>query len=159
MNMTDVNLTNTGTPTTNKHPLAAVVARVRAFGLDRDLAKGVEPSRTAAHAARARQLTSERTRMNIAKELDHLHDRVKPEPRVMYSAAVKPSRASVRATQPQLVKLSERLRTADAVEPRGVAALRDLLTDGAGPLYHDGNVEILKQQLVDIDTWLVHSDN
>jgi hypothetical protein len=158
MNMTNLNVTNT-TPATSKHRLAPVVARVRAIGLDRDLAKGVEPSHSPVHAARARQLTSERSRLTIAKELDHLQDRLKPEQRVSYTAAVKPVRAAVRATQPQLVKLSEQLRTADAVEPRGVAALRDLLTDGAGPLYHDGNVEILKQQLENIDTWLVHSDN
>ncbi len=142
----------------NGHPFAPLVARVRSFGLDRDLAQGVDPSRTPAHTARARQLTSDRTRKYLARGLE----RIAEEPttgRRYTSNAVNPSRASVRATRPQLVELSARLRTADNVDPRAVAALRGLLTDGAGPLYNDGNVELLRQQLENIDSWLVVSEN
>jgi hypothetical protein len=46
------------------------------------------------------------------------------------------------------------LRGNGPVAPRGIAALKNLLTDGAGPVYTHGDPETLRRRLAAIDRWL-----
>jgi hypothetical protein len=50
--------------------------------------------------------------------------------------------------------LASRLRAGAAVDPRGVAAVRVLLTDGGGPVYTHGDPEALKHRLETIEDWI-----
>ena len=50
--------------------------------------------------------------------------------------------------------LASRLRADAAVDPRGLAALRVLLTDGGGPVYTHGDPETLKHRLETIEGWM-----
>lgn len=137
-----------------RHRTAPLRARLRALSLDRQLASGVEPWRSPVHAARARQLTGERTRRMLARSLEQLIERAEDPPRVHRGAAIQPSRARVAEARPLMLTLASRLRGIGPVAPRGIAALKNLLTDGAGPVYTHGDPETLRRRLAAIDRWL-----
>lgn len=136
------------------HPLAPPLARLRAYSLDTKLAHGIEPWRTPVLAARARQLTGDRSRRSLARCLERLVERVEEPPRLTLSAVVHPSRPRVREARPLLLMLAARLRGGEPVDPRGVAALRNLLTDGNSPVYTRGDPEMLARALQRIELWL-----
>ncbi len=140
------------------HPLASLLARVRAPSLDRQLAAGVEPWRTPTHAARSRQLTSDRARRSFARSLERLVETVDAPRTPFLSAAVPPSRARVREARPQLLTLACRLRGNAPVDPRGMTALRELLADGSGPIYTPGDPATLGHRLQTIEDWLDAQD-
>jgi hypothetical protein len=134
--------------------LAPLLAHVRAARLDRQLATGTESWHTPVHAARSRQLTSERTRRALARSLERLVEQAEEPPRLGRAAIVFPSRARVREARPVMLTLAARLRGSAPVAPRAMAALRDLLCDGAGPVYTRGDPNALKRRLHAIETWL-----
>jgi hypothetical protein len=112
-----------------------IIARLRAPSLDGELTAGCASWRSPTHAARALQLTSDRHRRGLARSLEHLIERAE-EPRARFpSAAVPPCREQVREAMPQLLAISSRLRSGEPVDAGGVARLRALLSDGAGPCY------------------------
>ncbi len=53
-----------------------------------------------------------------------------------------------------MLTLASRLRANAPVDPRGIAALKDLLTDGAGPVFTHGDPNTLKRRMQAIDEWL-----
>jgi hypothetical protein len=67
---------------------------------------------------------------------------------------VRPSRAAVREARPLLLMLPATLRGREPVDPRGVAALTNLLTDGASPVYTHGDPHALTRALQRIEWWL-----
>ena len=138
-----------------RRPRAApLLARICAARLDRQLAAGVEPWRSPVYAARALQLTSGRSRRMLARSLERLVEQAE-QPRTPYrSAVVQPSRPRVREARPVLLTLASRLRGNVPVDPRGVAALKDLLSDGTGPCYMHGHPDTLKLRLQAIDQLL-----
>jgi hypothetical protein len=126
------------------------MARLRAPWLDGQLATGTEPWRSPVHAARALQLTSARSRRSVARSLEKLVERA-DEPSAPYrSAVVPPCRRQVREARPLLLLLAARLRGNDPVDPRGVAALKSLICDGAGPVYAGGRPDALRARLESI---------
>jgi hypothetical protein len=130
---------------------APLLARLRAPWLDRQLAAGTEPWRSPVHAAPARQLTSERSRRILARSLERLVEEAE-EPRTPYrNAVVQPYRPRVREARPVVLTLASRLRGNAPVDPRGIAELKDLLSDGAGPCYTHGHPDTLKLRLQAID--------
>jgi hypothetical protein len=135
-------------------PFASMVARLRAPSLDQQLALGVEPWRSSIHAARARQLTSDRARRKLGRSLERLIEEAEAPPQRRFGVAVPLAREGVREARPLLLTLASRLRDNAPVAPRGVAALKDLLTNGAGPFYTDGYPETLGNRLQAIDFWL-----
>jgi hypothetical protein len=141
-------------PSRIKDPLAALLSRVSGARLDRMLAQGIEPWHTPVHAARCRQLTGERSRRKLARSLERLIEQADEPPRRWLSSVVCPSRARVHEARPLLLMLASRLRADTPVDPRAVAAIRLLLTDGAGPVYTHGHPETLKLRLQTIAAWM-----
>lgn len=109
---------------------------VRAFALDRALARGVAPESSPALELRATILIGP-----TARQLgDHLRQ-------ILLAAnggarlpihAVPISRRLIRAVEPELWGLALRLLDDRPVDVRGVASARALLCDGRGPLYGVG---------------------
>ncbi len=112
-----------------------IFARLRAPSLDRELRAGCVPWRSPAHAARALQLTGDRHRRGLARSLEHLVEHAEKPPARFLSAVVPPCREQVREAMPLILAISSRLRSGEPVDGRGVARLRALLSDGAGPCY------------------------
>ena len=138
----------------SRHRLAPLLARLRAPWLNRQLAAGVEPWRSPVHAARARQLTGDRIRRMLARGVERLVEQADEPPRLSRSAVIYPWRPGVREARPLMLTLASRLRGGAPVDPRGTAALKDLLTDGSGPVYTPGDPNTLKRRLEIIDQWL-----
>jgi hypothetical protein len=111
--------------------VAVLLARHR---LDHDLAAGTAPACTPAHALRADQLAAARTREELATALDSVVVTAQRPPAAL-SAAAPLRRRAIRDERAALEQLARRLRDPRPVRARGVALTRDLLTDGAGPLY------------------------
>jgi hypothetical protein len=138
----------------SKDRFAPLVARVRHWSLDTELATGVAPWHSHAHAARALQLTGERGRSTLASSLERtVHDAVEPR-RAMFSSVVRPPRARVLEARDLLVAIASWLRSSEPVDPRGVAALRVLLTDGSSSLYTSRDPQTLIRELQRIQLWL-----
>lgn len=139
---------------TGTHPFAPLFAHLRAHSLDKWLAHGIEPWRTPTLAARARQLTSERNRRSLARCLERMVEQAEEPPQLTLSAVVRPYRPRVHEARPLLLMLAARLRSGDPVDPRAIAALRNLLTDGNSPVYTPGDPVTLVRALQRIELWL-----
>jgi hypothetical protein len=70
------------------------------------------------------------------------------------AAVIRPCRAQVREALPQIFAVALRLRDRAPVDAQGVAGLRLLLADGAGPCYVDIHPDALKDALLTISQWL-----
>jgi hypothetical protein len=112
-----------------------VEARVRAHSLDRRLAAGEAPEGTPALFLRARRLIAPSTGHRLARAIDGLvRDLWSPRvPRARIAA----SRSVARAVAGDLDAIARRLADPQPVAVAGVARVRMLLTDGAGPLFSD----------------------
>ena len=136
-----------------------LLARLRAFWLDRQLAAGVVPWHSKVHAARSLQLTSDRSRRALACSLEHLVEQADGPPVHWRSAAVLPCRPQVSEARPVILAIAARLRATAPVDARGMARLRLLLTDGAGPCYTpSGRPDALAVELQTVDRWLDAAD-
>jgi hypothetical protein len=116
------------------HPIRRrLLARVFSWRVDEALAAGGDPQSGPLIACRAEQLVSAAARHRLA---DGLRDAVERAalPRPTTPAAPLAS-ASVRANSGLLLALAGRLDCSDPIEPRGAAKAKQLLTDGASPLY------------------------
>lgn len=127
-------------------PSAAVriVARLRRATLDRELIEGADPAACRLLAARAAQLSSAPTREWIAAGLERLAlSPDAPRSRVR----ITPSSAAMLANRSELLELAALLRRDRPLYARGVAMLKVILTDGAGPAYTDRRGEALAGRL------------
>ena len=132
---------------------ASLVARLRASALDNQLAEGVEPWRSPAHAARSLRLTSPRRRRAVARSLERLLEDVERRPPVV-SAVVRPCREQVLEARPLIVAVASLLRSTRPVDARGVARVVVLLTDGGGPCYVSSHPQALEGALQSASQWL-----
>jgi hypothetical protein len=115
--------------------LALQVALTR-WRLDDELARGIKPDSRRALALRATQLLRPRFRCRLAHRLERLVDECDAPRTSRLTAAVPVQRDEVALARTELLKLAAYLRTAEAVQPHGVAAARKLLTDTEdSPLY------------------------
>jgi hypothetical protein len=108
-------------------------ARLRAAQLDRRLAGGADPDSDVALALHARRLLDPGARRRLAHSLRRSvtmsRTRLTPaSPRPPIPSHVADCAAMVEA-------LADRVGADGVVAPRGVAAVRVLLTEGGGPLY------------------------
>lgn len=88
-------------------------------------------------ADRVRARLEARRRSTLAAGLERVV--VKAERRPSASSAALPiDRPEVLHARPLLLQLSERLRVPEAVDPRGLAMVGRLLTDGASPILSPG---------------------
>ena len=137
-----------------------LLAHLRALWLDRQLAAGVVPWHSKLHAARALQLTSDRSRRALARSLAHLVEHAEMS-RIQFrgTAVVIPCREQVREARPVILAMVSRLRASAPVDARGMARLRLLLTDGTGPCYTPGgSPDALAAELQTVDRWLDAAD-
>ena len=126
-----------------------LIARMLARSLDRELAAGVAPTISEAHAARVEQLTARRTRGAVAHRLDCLIERADAAGSGFRITAapcceqVWHAKALIRAT-------IARLRSAEPLDARGVARLRTVLADTTGPCYVPSRPDALTAALRDV---------
>ena len=108
---------------------ARVAARLRGSVLDRALIDGADPA-SQRMCARAAMLTSPRVRGELAHGLELLASRAQTPSRRWWAA---PRAAAANA---QLLReLAALLRGRSSLQPRGVAMILRLLSDGTGPMY------------------------
>jgi hypothetical protein len=112
----------------------ALLARWHAETLDRALAAGVGPYAGALTAVRAEQLTTRRSRRQLADGLERVLRDAASE-LSGWTAVATPDRHEVAAAAPEIAALERRLRDAGRIDAAGAAMLRLLLTDGTSPLY------------------------
>jgi hypothetical protein len=137
--------------------LLSLRARLRHGSLDRELASGIAPWRSPAHAARALQLTSARRRDTYAMGLERVlaeTERTGGRLATRFSGVVMPDPASVILCAPTIWEIVGALRGPAPVSAEGMARLGALLTDGAGPLYCAGDAAQLRQAFEHISRWL-----
>jgi hypothetical protein len=116
-----------------------ITALFRVARLDRDLASGVSPDSSAPLALRAQALVRPSTRRSLAQCLQQLLAEANhPGPPRLGGTRVRVKRERVLYAAAGLQLLIDRLVTPGPVPARGVALVRVLLTDGAGPLYYRG---------------------
>lgn len=116
------------------------LARLRAAALDREIAAGVPAERDVALALHARRLIAPRTRRQLARSLR----RVIALPQRPSARGLPVQCPHISECRTDLLALAVRLERTRAVEARGVALARLLLTDGAGPLHFDQGAERLR---------------
>ena len=95
-------------------------------------------SALAAHAAR---LTSGAERHAVAEALRRAV-RDANDPRATRSARVPMHRANIASAQALIAQVTLRLHVPHPVSARGMARLRQLLSDGTGPLYAHGRGDL-----------------
>ena len=133
---------------------AAYWRRVRVFAvvrwqgarLDRELAAGIGPQTSEAHALRARTITGRRSRASVARGLQRVI-RTATDTAPGFTAAVRPDRREVLAARAVIEALERRLRAPEPVSARGMAILGGLLTEGTSPLYRPDEAGALGSQL------------
>ena len=118
-----------------------VSARLRVGALDRALAGGAVPESDVALMLHARRLISPATRRQLAYTLRGI---VESARRPSWPPARWPGAQVARAGS-DLLALAERLEQPGAVDARGVAHVRVLLSDGGGPLHAGRDADDLVQ--------------
>jgi hypothetical protein len=109
-------------------------AAVFAGRLDREVEARVTPEPTSMLAAHIARLTSGRERTALALSLRNMLVEI-GSGRPTVTARVPINRPNAAQARPFIVEIIHRLEGHRRVRPRGVARLRLLLTDGAGPVY------------------------
>ena len=125
---------------------ARVRARVCARQLDRELAQGVSPDSSAGLSVRAHDLIGSRARQLLAQAIRRLVQEATHPLRPMHFS-VPVCRSKVRHSRRTLEELADRLSSGEPLDARGVAQLRLLLSDGAGPLYDHPSANDLQPAL------------
>ena len=123
---------------------ATLGAWVRRRAADAALSDGRDPGCSAVLAARARQLTSRRSRQRTALALERLALTARRRPSRTWVA---PSPTAVAANREALLELAAVLRACRPVYAGGVATLELVLRDGSGPVYTDRRGEGLAAEL------------
>ena len=120
---------------TKFQPLAQIRARLRCDALDKRLAQGADPTGDPELTQRARQLTSEEARQELAHWIESLIEAA-DQPTRRSRAAVVLQRVAIRETRPLLLTLAHELAAVgEPASARGIARTRQLLTGGGSPLY------------------------
>ncbi len=128
---------------------------MRAPWIDAQLIRGVATWRSPAHAARALQLTGRRRRRTLAAGLERLvADSARPPGHASRQTVIEPCREQVLQALPLILAIAAKLRAEGPINARGIAGLRLVLTDGAGPCYARIHGGALKDALQVISTWL-----
>src|SRR5262245_27702795 len=126
------------------HARDRVSARLRARELDRALAGGVSPATSVPMTLRAQALSHPSNRRELAASLRRIAG---GEPPATLGARISVPPARVSEARTDLERLARRLNETDPVDVRGVALTRELLADGAGPLFSARRQESLSAYL------------
>ena len=112
-----------------------VLANLRASSLDRQLAAGRPPESGRLLAARAQKLVSPRMRRKLANDWERVVDLARYSP-PNHCPHVPVCRHEVAAAEPELSEMLSFLLAPRPTAVRGVAMVRVLLSNGAGPLFN-----------------------
>ena len=139
-------------------PWHRVLARCAASRLDRELAAGASPKTSPRLAARAVQLTSVKTRRDLAASVRRILAAA-GDPAAVTVMSARPARlplarAQIRQSAGPLAALADYLAAPGPVPAQGVAVVSQLLTDGAGPLYRQASVDDLADLIVTATRYL-----
>jgi hypothetical protein len=118
-----------------------LVARVFAGRLDNALAVGAPVTPGTPIAAHAARLTSARQRRTFARTLAWVLQQTR-EARRGPTAAAPVDRRNVGAVEDVILAIIARLQSTQPVSAMGMARLRRILIDGAGPLYVGGRGDL-----------------
>ncbi|WP_327389833.1 hypothetical protein [Mycolicibacterium stellerae] len=118
-----------------------VIALLKANKFDRMLAVGVCPPEGSALAIHAARLTSVDEREAIARSLRRVVDDARNR-NALVSSRMELNVPNITAAQDRIDEVTLRLHSPRPVTPRGVARLRVLLADGAGPMYRYGRGDL-----------------
>jgi hypothetical protein len=122
-------------------PWPRLKARLTADRLDRELASGAPPESSVVLAVHAQRIVDPAACSTLASSVRKLVERTERK-RPALSAQVPISTPTVSAAA-DLRAVADRLDESGPVRARGVAEVRALLRDGAGPLYQSGCIGIL----------------
>ena len=122
-------------------PWPRLKARLTADRLDRELASGAPPESSVLLAVHAQRIVDPAACSTLASSVRKLIERTGRK-RPALSAQVPISTPTVSAAA-DLRAVADRLDESGPVRARGVAEVRALLRDGAGPLYQSGCIGIL----------------
>jgi hypothetical protein len=123
--------------------------------LDRRLADGADPLASPSLARRAAILLKQRTRRRLAGGVEKaVLEAEDPRPHSPVSAAIPVQRRAVLNARSELLLLAAALRTAPDPQPRGIAAVSVLLSDGAGPLFTEHPAHALGSAVRRATTWV-----
>ena len=120
---------------------ARMTARLRAARFDRALAVGVPAPAGSALAAHAARLTSVAERQTVARALRRAVRDAK-DTRATQSGRVPMHRANIASAEALIDEVTLRLHAPHPVSARGMAQLRQLLSDGTSPLYRHGRGDL-----------------
>jgi hypothetical protein len=123
-----------------------VAARLHAWDLDRALAEGASPDSSVSLALHAARLYRPSHRSGLAHTVRGLAT-IAARPRRLKAPVS--SRAVVEAAH-ELEAVAARLAAPGPVEVQGVAKVRSLLADGAGPLYRPSRAPALRNELLSV---------
>jgi hypothetical protein len=112
-----------------------LVARMLAPWLDREIADRVGTSLSEAYAARAEQLTGQRSRRAVARSLDRLAGRINDPGPGSRTVTGRLRREEVLKAMPVIVSIRACLCSTEPLNARGVARLKALLSNREGPCY------------------------
>jgi hypothetical protein len=126
--------------------LVRVRARVQARQSDRALASGISPDSSACLSVRAHELIGCPTRAALARAIRRLVDDAGHPVRPM-NFSVPLCRAKIWRSRDTLEGLADRLLTDGPLDARGLAQIRLLLGDGAGPLFDRPTADDLQPAL------------
>lgn len=134
----------TGVPRDQRPSLVArLTARARADKYDRLLSVGVTPKPGSALAAHRARLTSAAERQAIARSLRRVyrdaHDHTSP---TTWSSRIPLNVPNITAAADLIDRVTQRLHSPRPIGARGMARLRLILSDGAGPLYRCGRGDL-----------------
>jgi hypothetical protein len=118
-----------------------LIALLKANKFDRMLAVGVPVPAGSALAVHAARLTSVDEREALARSLRHVLDDARDRTALM-SSRTKLNVPNISAARDRIDQITLRLHSPRPVTSRGVARLRLLLADGAGPMYRYGRGDL-----------------
>ena len=132
-------------------PWERLVSHVRSYALDREIAAGASPEHSATVALRAQALVRPSMRRALARRVEQLLDDAAQQSVPSREVLRVPiSSDGILQNSDALRILIERILAPVPLSARGVAGVRVLLTDGAGPLYYPGHKEDLRARLLQI---------
>jgi hypothetical protein len=114
--------------------------------LDAELAAGRPAEASALHARRARALVGPRNRSCLAASWEHLLSAA-AQPARGLSGRTPIRRGRVLGAEPEIRALIDALNSCGPVPAQGVALARELLTDGAGPVYNRAAADDLGERV------------
>lgn len=117
-------------------PRERVLARLRSERLDHELACGAEPESSPLLAVRAQILVRPGVRRRLARSLRRVLFEASGPDAHPYWGKIPVRREAIAVARPSYQALVDALLAPGPVSAELVAQVKDLLTDGYGPLYH-----------------------